>query len=79
MWGDVDSHITTFSRYHVVCDLSCCSEGDFRLKLGSLTVVLRTSLSDIQISLQNKSIREYISKTRLFISSNMTVCMVGSF
>lgn len=79
VWGDVDSHITTFSGYHLVCDLSCYSEGDFRLKLGSLTVVIQTSLSELQIRLQNKSVGEHISKTRLFISSTMTVCMVGSF
>lgn len=75
----MDSHITTFSGYHLVCDVYCYSEGDFRIKLGSLTVVLQTSLSDVQISLQNKSIREHISKTRLFLRSTMTVCMVGSF
>lgn len=73
------SHITTFSGYHLVCDLSCYSEGDFRLKLGSLTVVIQTSLSELQIRLQNKSVGEHISKMRLFISSTITVCMVGSF
>lgn len=64
--GNVDSHIT-FSGYHLVCDVYCYSEGDFRIKLGSPTVVLQTSLSDVQISLQNKSIREHISKTRLLL------------
>lgn len=69
----LDSHITAFSGYHLVRDLSCYSEGDFRLKLGGLTVVLETSLSDVQISLQNKSIREHVSRIRLFIPSTMTM------
>ena len=46
-----DSHITIFSGYYLVCGLSCPSEGRFRLKLGSLTTVTQTSLSDVEISL----------------------------
>lgn len=50
-WGWWGSHTSLSFQGTKVCGLSCSFEGGFRLKLGSLTTVMQTSLLDVEISL----------------------------